>query len=96
MSLKLATVVFDYLKLHPEEKFTARQLAEWVLATYPAECGAKKAASSFITTDAQLVQQLTAEIGAQRPGPTVPRLRRSNMQSVGRTGCLRPKFASPG
>lgn len=67
MSLKLATVVFDYLKLHPEEKFTARQLAEWVLATYPAECGAKKAASSFITTDAQLVQQLTAEIGAQRP-----------------------------
>ena len=68
MSLNLVRTVAGFLMDRPEEKFTARQIAEWVFETYPAECAAKKAASSFIETDAQLVQQITAEIGAQRPG----------------------------
>ena len=68
MSMNLVKTVVGYMKSRPEEKFTARQLAEWVFAAYPAECAAKKAASSSITTDTQLVQQLMAEIGAQRPG----------------------------
>lgn len=67
MALNLAKAVIGYLKERPEEKFTARQIAEWVFATFPAECQAKKASSKFITNDAELVQQLVAEISSQRP-----------------------------
>jgi hypothetical protein len=67
MALNLAKAVVGYLKERPEEKFTARQIAEWVFATFPAECQAKKANSKFITNDAELVQQLVAEISSQRP-----------------------------
>lgn len=38
MALNLAKAVISYLKERPEEKFTARQIAEWVFATYPEEC----------------------------------------------------------
>lgn len=67
MKLNLAKVVVDYLKARPEEKFTARQIAEWVFVTFPEECQAKKQSSKFITNDAELVQQLVAEISTQRP-----------------------------
>lgn len=67
MALNLAKAVIGYLKERPEEKFTARQIAEWVFATFPAECQAKKENSKFITNDAELVQQLVAEISSQRP-----------------------------
>ena len=52
MALNLAKVVIGYLKDRSEEKFTARQIAEWVFATFPAECQAKKENSKFITNDA--------------------------------------------
>lgn len=67
MALNLAKAVIGYLKERPEEKFTARQIAEWVFATFPDECHAKKQSSKFITNDAELVQQLVAEISSQRP-----------------------------
>ena len=67
MALNLAKAVIGYLKERPEEKFTARQIAEWVFATFPTECEAKKESSKFITNDAELVQQLVAEISSQRP-----------------------------
>lgn len=67
MALNLAKAVISYLKDRPEEKFTARQIAEWVFATFPTECQAKKQSSKFITNDAELVQQLVAEISSQRP-----------------------------
>lgn len=69
MALNLAKTVADYLKAHPEEKFTARQIAEWFFETYPAECQEKKSSSrgDYIKTDADLVQQLVAEISSQRP-----------------------------
>jgi hypothetical protein len=67
MALNLAKAVIGYLMDQPEEKFTARQIAEWVFATFPAECQAKKAGSKFISNDAELVQQLVAEISSQRP-----------------------------
>lgn len=66
MALNLAKVV-GYLKDRPEEKFTTQQIAEWVFAIFPAECQAKKESSRFITNDAELVQQLVAEISSQRP-----------------------------
>lgn len=68
MALNLAKTVIGYLKERPEEKFTARQIAEWVFATFPAECQAKKDSSKFIPNDAELVRQLVAEISSQRPG----------------------------
>lgn len=69
MTLNLAKTVIGYLKDRPEEKFTARQVAEWVFATYPVECREKRANSrgDYIKSDADLVQQLVAEISSQRP-----------------------------
>lgn len=69
MALNLAKEVMGYLRARPEEKFTARQLAEWVFASFPAECQEKRANSrgGYIKSDADLVQQLVAEISSQRP-----------------------------
>ena len=67
MALNLRQVVIDYLRNHPEHKFTARQIAEWLFQTFPEECQAKKASSQYVSTDAELVQQLVAEISSQRP-----------------------------
>ncbi|AXI84394.1 HrgA protein [Xylella taiwanensis] len=70
MTLNLGKAVLDCLKARPEEKWTARQIAEWVFSTYPAECQQKKANSKNhnIKTDGDLVQQLQAEIGSRRLG----------------------------
>ena len=67
MALNLGKAVLGYLKDRPEEKLTARQIAEWVFATFPDECQAKKESSQYVSTDAELVQQLVAEISSQRP-----------------------------
>jgi uncharacterized protein len=70
MSLNLSKTVLEFLQAHAEEKFTARQIADWIFATYPAECREKRERSRATVTpidsDAALVQQLIAEIGSQR------------------------------
>ncbi|MET2530995.1 COG2958 family protein [Ralstonia pseudosolanacearum] len=65
--LNLGKTVLAFLKTRTGEKFTARQIAEWVFETFPAECQAKKARSQALATDAALLQQLAAEVGSQRP-----------------------------
>lgn len=67
--LNLGKAVLTFLKERANEKFTARQIAEWIFTTYPAECQEKKSNSqgSYIKTDGDLVQQLVAEIGSRRP-----------------------------
>ena len=65
MALNLGKAVLDFLTAHPDEKFSARQIAEWIFATFPAECHAKKASSQALETDADLLQQLVAEIVAK-------------------------------
>jgi hypothetical protein len=67
MALDLRNKVFEYLKENPEKKFTARQIAQWIFDKYPEACHAKKSSSTFITNDAELIQQLVAEISSQRP-----------------------------
>lgn len=67
MGLNLAKTVVDFLASRPEQKFTARQMAQWIFEEYPAECEQKKINSTFIKNDADLVQQIVAEIGSQRP-----------------------------
>ena len=66
MRLKLAKTVVAFLAERAEDKFTARQIAQWVFENFPAECQEKKAKSTSIETDSDLVQQLVAEIGSQR------------------------------
>lgn len=67
MALNLAKAVLGYLKERPDEKLTAREIAEWIFATFPDECQVKKHSSQYVKTDAELVQQLVAEISSQRP-----------------------------
>ena len=65
--LRMREVVFAYLKNNAGAKFTALQIAEWIFATYPAECEEKRRRSARNLDDISLVQQLVAEIGAHRP-----------------------------
>jgi hypothetical protein len=67
MSLNLAKTVAELLKNRPEQRTTAREIAEWIFKTYPQQCQEKKDRSESIQTDADLIQQIAAEIGAQRP-----------------------------
>jgi hypothetical protein len=75
MSLNLAKTVVDILAAHPESKFTARQIAQRIFETFPAECQEKKKNSTSIKTDGDLIQQIVAEIGSQRPA-----LQKRNLQ----------------
>ncbi len=65
--MNLRERVFELLKSSPDERFKARQIAEWLHKTYPAETAEKMARSSFIDSEAALLNQLVAEIGANRP-----------------------------
>jgi len=67
VALNLAKAVADYLTARPDVRYSARQIAEWIVATFPDECHAKKASSHALETEADLLQQLVAEIGSQRP-----------------------------
>ena len=67
MGLKLSKIVVDFLASHPEQKFTVRQIAQWIFKQYPSECEQKKSDSTSIESDADLVQQIVAEIGSRRP-----------------------------
>ncbi len=75
MELNLAKTVVSYLKAHPDEKFTVRQIAEWVFATYPEQCEAKKQSSQRLETNAELIQQIVREISSQ-----LPRLQRKHLE----------------
>ena len=67
MSLNLRNTVHKFLMERPEQKFTARQISNWILEEYPVECEQKKKSSIYIRTDADLITQLVSEIGSQRP-----------------------------
>lgn len=63
--LRLRDTVFTYLKDNAGEKFTTRQIAEWIFAKYPAECEEKRLRSA---QSRDVVQQIAAEIGSHRKG----------------------------
>jgi uncharacterized protein len=71
MALNLKNAVTEYLKTNHEQKFTAREIATAILTLYPKECQEKKELSKAtvipIVSDADLLQQLAAEISSQRP-----------------------------
>lgn len=46
MALKLSEKIILYLQERPEQKFTARQMATWILKNYPDECREKQKRST--------------------------------------------------
>jgi hypothetical protein len=71
MTLKLINIVAEFLHQRQEQKFTAREIASWILETYPDECIQKqkrsKATVNPIDNKTALLQQIVAEIGSSRP-----------------------------
>lgn len=76
MAFSVSIVVTDFLKANPEKKFTAREIASWIIESYPDDCEAKLAKSKNKNLDVAdtgeartqvLINILVAEIGSQRP-----------------------------
>jgi len=71
MALNLPDTVVRFLQQNPERKFTAREIANWILKEYPDECRQKQNRSTAtiipLDNDTALLQQIAAEIGSQRP-----------------------------
>ena len=69
MALNLGKRLIDFLQANPETTYAGREIAERIFENFPAECAEKKAASTGgnIKTDADLTQQLVAEISSSRP-----------------------------
>ncbi len=66
--INLRQTIADLLKAHPNERFTARQIAEWIFANQREACEEKrKNSQQDLSDDAAFLWQLVAEIGANRP-----------------------------
>lgn len=65
-------MIIETLRAHPEEKFTARQLALLIMDRYADELETKRASQRFKTED-DFIQQLCAEIGGERTKRAVER-----------------------
>ncbi len=63
----LSKKVIDFLKKKPEQKFTAREIAKWIVEIYPEEFREKMERSEKINNKDKLVSQITSEIGARCP-----------------------------
>ncbi|MGN0921143.1 MAG: COG2958 family protein [Cellvibrio sp.] len=69
MALNLRQRVAEFLQPRTDVTFTARDIALWIFEQFPDECSEKRerSAGTYIQTDSDLIQQLVAEIGSQRP-----------------------------
>ena len=71
MALNLANSVVEFLKRNPEQKFTAREIANWLFETYPDECREKQKRSTAtvnpLDNETALLNQIVSEIGSKRP-----------------------------
>lgn len=65
--MKLNSAVVECLRENQDRRLTAREIATWITMRYPEETQRKLERSRSLQTDADLVQQLVAEIGANRP-----------------------------
>jgi hypothetical protein len=64
----LRETIIEFLKSHTEQRYSARQIANWIFETNREACEAKRRRSKQkLATDAALIQQLVAEISAVRP-----------------------------
>jgi len=73
MALNLTKTVIDFLQAHPEQRFTAREIAEWILINHRSACEEKRQKSISVnysrdlSTDEGFLNQLVAEIGSKKP-----------------------------
>ena len=71
MSLNLTSTIAKFLQNTPEQKFTPREIVEWVYKNYPDRYQEKQARSTAtaipLDNDKALLQQIAAEIGSQKP-----------------------------
>src|SRR3546814_9117773 len=67
MSLKLRERVIEMLSSRPDERFKARDIASWICKNYRAEADEKLTVSKSLKSKTELLNQLVAEIGANRP-----------------------------
>ena len=71
MALKLLNRVAEFLEQNPEQKFSAREIAGWILENYPDECRQKQERSTArlvpLDNDKALITQIVSEIGSGRP-----------------------------
>lgn len=65
--MKLNTAVVECLKAHKNRRLTAREIASWIRSQYFDQMQQKLERSKSLETEADLVQQIVAEIGANRP-----------------------------
>lgn len=67
MALNLRQTVINFLKANPEQRFTSKQIAEWIFVNHRDGCEEKRNQSrQDLTSDALLLQQLAAEISTNR------------------------------
>ena len=70
MSLNLINTVADFLRERPEERFTAKEIANYIYENYPEQCKQKQKKSKAkvipLNNTKNLLQQITSEIGASR------------------------------
>jgi len=57
--------VVEFLQQHPRQQFTARQIAEAIVAAYPDDYRVKRENPRF-SSDSEFLDQVVAEIGAQK------------------------------
>lgn len=68
MSLNLNRLVFEILKQRPGDKLTAKEMSRWIFENFREDCEEKRRNSKQnLSADSALVQQISAEIAAQRP-----------------------------
>lgn len=69
MALNLRKKTIDFLKSNQGQKFTAKEIAEWIFANFPDECKKKQQSSKAtvipLDTDEALINQLVREITAK-------------------------------
>lgn len=67
MGLDLRKRIIERLRSQPDIQFKARDLAVWIFENYPEECAEKQANSLVLNSEKELIQQIAAEIGSNRP-----------------------------
>lgn len=67
MALDLPTNVLEFLQQNPEQKFTAREIADWISKNCPDYCREKLERTSVVN-DTALLEQIIREISAYHRG----------------------------
>ena len=62
--LNLPNIVVEFLQQRPEQKFTAREITDWIFKTYPDKCRQKLERSTVLNNETALLQRIHGEINS--------------------------------